>query len=143
MPKRGLAPKIRAIKDKYPHLSNGAIARKVDCSPQNVSAVLAAYREGITDAELQAYQSNRGDIMDAIGARALLHITNDKLAKASPAELTTVMGILYDKSRLERGQATGINVNVLMDVAQAIRDRQRNVPNTNKMLAIDADEPAF
>jgi len=127
MPRKGVAPRIRHLKDKYPDLSNGQIAKRVGCTPQNVSGVLSSYLGEATEEDLRGYQTNRGDIFDAIGRRALLSITQAKLDKSSPAELTTVMGILYDKARLERGQATGINVSVLLDVAEAIRERQRGV----------------
>jgi hypothetical protein len=36
--------------------------------------------------------------------------------------LVTAAAILEDKGRLVRGQATGINVQVLMDVAEMIRN---------------------
>lgn len=124
--RKGTAPAIRRLKEKYPEMSERAIALRVGCSPSNVHTVLSAYLGDTSVEDLRGYQENRADIFDAIGSRALASITPEKLAKASPAELTTVMGILYDKSRLERGQATGINVSVLMDVAQAIRERRRN-----------------
>jgi hypothetical protein len=143
MPKRGLAPKIRALHEKYPEMSQSAIARKVGCTPANVRGVLSAYLSGTSDEALRGYQANRSDILDAIQHRALLHITEAKLDKSSPAELMTVFGISYDKARLERGQATGINVTVLMDVAQAIRDKQRGVAREQKANVIDAGEPAF
>lgn len=126
----GKAPAIRKLKEKYPEMSNAAIARKVGCHPSNVDAILRRYLGDTTAEELRGYQENRGDIFDAVGNRALLHITDAKLAKASPAELTTVMGILYDKARLERGQATGINVTVLMDVVDAIRSRPAQVADS-------------
>jgi AraC-like DNA-binding protein len=120
---KGTAPAIRRLKERYPEMSEAKIAKRVGCSPSNVHYVLSAYLGDKTHEELRGYQDNRADIFDAIGARALSSITDVKLAKASPAELTTVMGILYDKARLERGQATGINVSVLLDVAEAIRAR--------------------
>ena len=36
-------------------------------------------------------------------------------------EAVTAAAILEDKARLVRGQATGINVSVLLDVAESIR----------------------
>lgn len=123
--RKGTAPAIRKLREKYPEMSESAIARRVGCHPSNVGRILKAYLGDTTAEQLRGYQENRGDIFDAIGSRALLHITDEKLAKASPAELTTVMGILYDKARLERGQATGINVSVLMDVVEAMRLRGR------------------
>ena len=50
-------------------------------------------------------------------------LTRDKIEKTKPMEAITGAAILIDKARLVRGQATGINVNVLLDVAEAIRSR--------------------
>lgn len=138
MPRKGVAPRIRQLKDKYPDLSNGQIAKRVGCTPQNVSGVLSSYLGDATEEDLRGYQTNRGDILDAIQRRALLSITQAKLDKSSPAELMTVFGISYDKARLERGQATGINVSVLLDVAQAIRDKQRGATREQNANVIDA-----
>ena len=45
-------------------------------------------------------------------------------------EIITGAAILEDKARLIRGLATGINVNVLLDVAEAIRQkRDQSVSN--------------
>ena len=143
MPRKGVAPAIRALKDKYPEMTQSAIARKVGCTPGNVQQVLSAYLSGTSPEALKEYQENRGDILDAVQHRALLNITPEKLAKASPAELMTVFGISYDKARLERGQATGINVSVLLDVAQAIRDEQRGVKREQKTNVIEGSEHAF
>jgi hypothetical protein len=120
-----VAPAIRALKDKYPAMPVSVIAAKVGCTPQNVRGVLSSYLAGTSEEALREYQDNRGDILDAVQHRALLSITQAKLDKSSPAELMTVFGISYDKARLERGQATGINVSVLLDVAEAIREKQR------------------
>lgn len=136
--RKGTAPAIRKLKEKFPEMSNAAIARRVGCHPSNVDAILRRYLGDTTHEELRGYQENRGDIFDAVGNRALLHITDAKLAKASPAELTTVMGILYDKARLERGQATGINVTVLMDVVDAIRNRPSAQAATVQPVTLDA-----
>jgi hypothetical protein len=135
--RRGLAPKIRALKAKYPEMSSSQIAEKVGCRANNVRAVLSSYLAGTSEEALREYQENRGDILDAVQHRALLNITPEKLAKASPAELMTVFGISYDKARLERGQATGINVSVLLDVAQAIRERRSGVIREEKANVID------
>ena len=59
-------------------------------------------------------------------ARAIfVSINSADIDKANILQKATAGAILLDKSLLLSGQATGINVTVLMDVAQAIRDRQR------------------
>lgn len=125
--RKGLAPKIRALRDKFPEMSKSAIARRVGCHPSNVDQVLGRYLGDVPLEDLRAYQENRADVFDALGHRFLLSVTQDKLDKTKPMEAVTAAAILYDKARLERGQATGINVSVLMDVAEAIRARGRQV----------------
>ena len=124
-PKTGAAAKIRKTAIKYPELSNGEIARRVGCTPQNVSGVLAAFLADHSEQDLREFQENKADIYDALQHRVLSSITEASLAKAPAVSLITGAAILEDKARLVRGQATGINVNVLMDVVEAIRARQR------------------
>jgi hypothetical protein len=52
-------------------------------------------------------------------------VTSAKLQKASAGSLVTAAAILEDKARLIRGQATSINVQALLEVAELIR-RQRD-----------------
>lgn len=125
--RKGVAPAIRALHDRYPGMTKSAIARKVGCSPENVSQVLRNYLENTSIEELRDYQSNRADIFDALGHRLLSSLTKEKLEKSKPMEAVTAAAILFDKARLERGQATGINVEVLMDVAEAIRAHRSQV----------------
>jgi hypothetical protein len=121
---RGLAPEIRRLSLKYPEMSHGAIARKVGCRPSNVSQVLATFLSDHTNEQLQEFQSAKAEIYDALQYQLLESLTPEKIAKAKVMELVTGAAILEDKARLVRGQATGINVNVLMDVVEAIRSRQ-------------------
>ena len=58
--------------------------------------------------------------------RLLLSVTDKKINKTSAVQAITGVAILEDKIRLARGQATGINVSVLLDVAAAIRERVAN-----------------
>ena len=119
-----VAPLIRKMAIKYPELSNAEIARTVGCTPQNVSYTLSKYLADTSPEQLQHFQDNRADIFDAITMRSLLSITPQKLGNSQAIQLATIAGITHDKSQVLRGQATGINVNVLLDVAAAIRDKQ-------------------
>lgn len=112
---------IRRMKCRYPELSEAQIGRRVGCSRQNVNQVLAAFLDGHSEAELRDFQAQKADIYDAIQQRALECVTSAKLQKSSAPSLVTAAAILEDKARLVRGQATGINVQVLMDVASMIR----------------------
>ena len=122
---KGLAPEIRRLSLRYPELSDSEIARKVGCTPSNVSQVLAAFLKESTREELEDFQSNKADIYDVIQKQILGSISEAKILKAGLAETVTAAAILEDKARLVRGQATGINVNVLMDVVEAIKARRQ------------------
>jgi len=124
---KGCAPKIRKLKERYPEMSATAIAKRVGCTPDNVYSVLKRFLGSHSVQDLREFQQNKADVYDSLQQRCVASITSAKIAKTSAAQLTTMVAILEDKSRLVRGQATGINVTVLMDVVEAIRSRQGQV----------------
>ena len=127
--RRGLAPKIRTLKTKFPEMSDAAIARKVGCDPSNVAVVLRRFLGKNSSQDLKDYQANQADVYDSLSMRLLKSLTDKKIAKSRVQEAVTSAAILIDKSRLVRGQATAINVNVLMDVVEAIKS-QRGGPQS-------------
>lgn len=122
--RKGLAPKIRKLKLKHPELTDSDIARTVGCRPSNVSYVLKKFLGNNSEEDLRQYQENQADIFESVAHRLLTSVTQDKIDKTKPMEAITGAAILIDKARLVRGQATGINVSVLIDVAEAIRMRR-------------------
>jgi len=124
--KRDLAPTIRRMAVQYPELSNSQIARTVGCTPQNVSCVLSTFLAGTSPEALADFQNSKADVYDALQQRLLQSVTQDKIDKTKPMEAVTAAAILEDKSRLVRGQATGINVNILLDIVDAMRDMRDN-----------------
>lgn len=118
------AAPIRKLHMRYPELSGGEIARHVGCSRQNVNQVLAVFLDGHSEAGLRDFQANKADVYHAIQRRALESVTRAKLQKSSAPSLVTAAVTLEDKARLIRGQAAGINVQVLLDVAEMIRNER-------------------
>jgi len=114
------AAMIRRLKTSYPELTAGSIARKVGCSPQNVNRVLKRFLAH-SEEDLREFQQNTADIYDATKQRFLESITPEKLEKLPATSAVIAAGILHDKAALMRGQATGINVQVLLDVASMLR----------------------
>ena len=58
---------------------------------------------------LDEYKSNKADILESKQAEVLLHgLTRDKIKGANAQQSAVIFGILDDKIRLERGQATSI-----------------------------------
>lgn len=123
--KTGKAPAIRKLKLRHPELNDYEIARTVGCTPNNVTTVLRTFLGKHSEEQLRDYQESQADVFDSLAHRLLLSVTPAKMAKANALQATTAAAILIDKARLVRGQATGINVNVLMDVVEAIRARQK------------------
>ena len=117
----GKASLIRKIKLKYPELTNTEIAKRVNCSETNVRQVLRLFLGDYNEEQLKEFQENKADIYDSIQHRLLQSISNDKLTKMQPYPAVVAAGILEDKARTIRGQATGINVSVLLDLVQALK----------------------
>ena len=126
----GAAPAIRRMKMSYPELSEGQIAKRVGCDPANVHRVLARFLgDGITEDDHQAFKNNTADVFDRMTHRMLKSITDEDIAKAQLLPRVTSAAILHDKARTIRGQATQVNVSVLLDLVQAARD-MRDRPAT-------------
>lgn len=111
---------------RHPELSHADIAKQVGCCPSNVTGVLKSFLGKHSADSLRDFQDSKADVYDALQLRALSSVTQVKLTKAPAQSLVLSAAILEDKARLVRGQATGMNVNVLLDVAEAIRNRPAN-----------------
>lgn len=122
----GKAPAIRALKRRYPDLSNPEIARQVGCDVSNVASVLQRYLGKCTEEELRKYQASKADIYDSLQMRALTSITDEKLQNSNVTQLAIAAGIWEDKARVIRGQATSINATVLWDAVEVIRELRQD-----------------
>lgn len=136
--KTGVAPRIRKLKLKHPELTGAEIAKRVGCTPNNVYCVLGTFLGDKSEAELRNYQENQADVFDTVAMRLLSSVTQEKIDKTPAVQAITGAAILIDKARLVRGQATGINVNVLLDVVDAIRTRSAGNPPAASAPTIDA-----
>ena len=76
-----------------------------------------------TEEDLREFQENKADVYDALQRRFLSSISNEVIDKASLRDRVIASAVLEDKARVIRGQATGINVTVLMDAIDAIRSK--------------------
>lgn len=126
--KNGSGRRAVALKLKHPELSEGQIAKAVGCNPANVHRALNRFLGAAnTEMDLRDFQEAKADVFDALQQRALISVTDDMLAKSSVRDLAVAAGIWEDKARVIRGQATTINVNVLLDAVAAVRDlRERS-----------------
>jgi hypothetical protein len=127
--KRGLAPEIRRVKARNPKLGFTAIARKVGCSPSNVSCVLRKFLAGRTPEEAKEFQASKPEILENLQHQIVESITPQKLVKTSAAQLVTMFAILQDKLQVLRGQPSSIaGIAVLLDVVAAIKERDAGAP---------------
>lgn len=103
-------------------MSQNKIARAVGRSRPLVSGVLA-------EPEIQrAVKVEKAELAELYRAKArdiVSSISSADISAASLQQKAVSSGILLDKSLLLSGDATSINVSVLMDVADAIRNRSR------------------
>ena len=85
-------------------LNQAQTAKVLGCSKPNISNRLKQldYVPGY----LKSFKDNRADILSALQAEIVKHITPDKLQKASAYQLTGMMSLLHNQERLERGQST-------------------------------------
>jgi hypothetical protein len=122
------AAMIRKLHFKYPELGPADLAKRVGCTPQNVTGVMKSFLANHSQEELSEFQHNKADVYDALQHRILESVTSEKLDKMAPYAAVIAAATLEDKARLVRGQATSFNVNVLMDVADMIRADEDDNP---------------
>ena len=72
--------------------------------------------------QLIAYVNHGRRSIQDLSLIHILSIDDAKLETATAVQLATVAGIAFDKSQLTRGLATQVNVSVLLDLRDAIRD---------------------
>ena len=71
---------------------------------------------GVLAPDIKEFRVKRADIFAEVQKLALQYITPDKLKKASLQQLATLLGVMYDKERLEKGLATEHIARVNYDV---------------------------
>jgi ParB-like chromosome segregation protein Spo0J len=74
---------------------------------------------------IRSYKDQRADSLAGLQVKLLNAIDDDKLKKASAFQLVGSAALLYDKERLERGQATSISA---VDIRQLIASVSVDTP---------------
>lgn len=72
------------------------------------STIHKALQNPETKADLATYKEYRADVFASKQVEVINQLDTEKLQQASALQLITGLGILYDKERLERGQASAI-----------------------------------
>jgi AraC-like DNA-binding protein len=133
---KGIAARIRRIKVENPELGATKIAKLVGCNPSNVTRVLQKFLGNSSETDLQDYQNQKAKIFDALQKRIHESISDDDIAKAQLLPRVTAAAILEDKARTIRGQATQINVSVLLDAVQTIRAMRADKPQAEDTIDV-------
>lgn len=121
VPKVSSAPKYIPIETILHYklekrLTDQDIADLVGCTRTAISKRLKPYKEDIE--ALRHFKKNKGDVLALHQRRMLKHLTSAKLKKASPRDLTTCFGILYDKEQQERGGGDNKNqISIILNLA--------------------------
>ena len=97
-----------------------SIANAMNCTYSNIQQILQ--RECITVDKLQDFKSQRADLFADIQRKIILSMAQDDYKKVCPRDKAWIIGVLYDKERLERGQSTE-NVALCSIVEQINRNR--------------------
>lgn len=106
-----------------PLLTREQVGKLHDISGQRVSQIITKY--GIDLNELGEFKDNRADIFAQLQKVITESLTLDEIKKAPAASRVLMLCQIYDKERLERGQATEISVN--FDAVKAIDARRKEI----------------
>ena len=91
------------------NLHNGNISRAAKELGVTRAAIIKRKKtlpDGVIAPTIEEFRTQRADTFSRLQQILLQHITPAKLKGASLAQIGTLFGIMYDKERLERGQAT-------------------------------------
>ena len=120
-------PLERIIELRKKNLTYEEIGTILNCSKQNIEARLKGIKEHLDS--LESFKANKADLMALNQSVILNSLTPDVVKSASPYQRVGMLGILFDKERLERNQVTEIigymDYNRALDQVMAERNRLR------------------
>jgi exopolyphosphatase/pppGpp-phosphohydrolase len=109
------AEKLLALKTANPNLTMKQLGKLNDVG--HTAIVEAFKRYGIKSEHLEGYKTNRADIFAGLQEIVAASLTEDDIKGANLRDRTILLGTLYDKERLERGQSTS-NQSVFFQIVQ-------------------------
>ena len=107
--------RILNAKQDHPELTTREIAAICDTGHSHVIATFQRYM--ISQIETNDYKSHRADIFAGIQHKILASVSDDDIKKASLFQKAGVVGLLYDKERLERDMSTANIASFTADIA--------------------------
>ena len=112
---------IIKTKTEHPELTTREIAAIAETGHTHVIATLKRY--GINREHTDRYKRSRADILCGLQDRILASVTNKDIQKASLFQKAGVVGLLYDKERLELDKSTS-NVGVVVDLIKRLQAQE-------------------
>jgi len=104
-PKHKLTPgNLIPLATANPNLTTRQLGKLLDVG--HTAIVEAFKRYDIKREHLDNFKANRADILAGIQETVAASLTEEDIKNASIRDRTMLFGVLYDKERLERGQAT-------------------------------------
>lgn len=107
------------------NLNDGNVSKTAEELGVSRSAIVQrkeALPEGALIQDIAEFKAKRADLFADLQLKAMAQITADKLSKASIQQLSTFIGTMYDKERLENNQSTE---NVAHKVQQGLSKEDR------------------
>jgi len=107
------------------NLNDGNISKTAEELGVSRSAIVQrkeALPKGALIQDIAEFKAKRADLFADLQLKAMGQITADKLSKASIQQLSTFIGTMYDKERLENNQSTE---NVAHKVQQGLSKEDR------------------
>lgn len=137
-PSKPIVDIAKALKLRLKNVSYQDIADLFGVTKPTVYSILQPYLS--TTVNLEAWKNHKADIFAAKQAELLFNLTPEKQKEMSGLQLVTAMGILYDKERLETGQATEIT-GIKGLIATMEVDYQQLLERRDKLLAQSTVSP--
>jgi DNA-binding XRE family transcriptional regulator len=106
---------ILALAKRKPELSQRELAKEVGVARNTVAKALAKVSD--FNEEIELFRKQCGDILDGKQKLILSAINQKTVSEARLRDLAVSAGILFDKSRLERGLSTA-NLASIVGIAQ-------------------------
>jgi len=112
---------IIKTKTEHPELTTREIAAIAETDHTHVIKTLQTY--GIDRVQADNYKRYRADVFCGLQSRILSSVTDEDVQKASLFQKAGVVGLLYDKERLERDMSTANIASFTADIAAYKRSK--------------------
>lgn len=130
----------KAIELRLKGLTYRDIAKVFNCTHGAVVRRISKLLPKIDTVDI--FKQKRADILTAKQMEICQSLTGDKIKKSSAAQLATILGILYDKERLERGLSTEnqAKLNLSLNIGVSRKNEDNSVPSQGDKPTTNIDQ---